>query len=114
MMTINDKIKDGADVKNKKPFYTDYSGHFLCVVASEFADICKDSFPCPPEAKYNTEQLEVYNRICSAFKDITDYAKSKLNDNRPLTDYEIGILHMLREIRVRHKLKIAYEGKGNC
>lgn len=113
MTTIDDKVKDSGAVKDKKPFYAEYSGHFLCVVAAEFADICKGNF-CPPEANYSPKQLEIYHRICSAFEDITDYAK-KLNDNKPLTDQEKEILYMLREIRVRHKLKVAYEGKkGNC
>lgn len=115
-MTIEDKVKEGGAVKNKKPFYTDYSGHFLCVVAAEFADICKTNFPCPQDAGYNPEFVEAYHKLCSAFGDIAIYAKKNLNDNTPLSSQEMEILHMLREIRVRYKLNVYgdKDAKGNC
>ncbi len=112
-MSIEYKISNNGEAPASKPFYTDYSGHFLSVIVSEFVDICGENFQCPPEAKYNSAQLEIYNKICSAFKDITDYA-AKLEDDRPLTTEEMGILNLFREIRVKHKLKIPYKNKGNC
>ncbi len=115
MKTIDDKVEGGGVAKkSKKPFYADYSEHFLCIIAAEFADILsKKNFPCP--FGYNPEFVNVYNKLCSAFKSIEEYAKNNMDDNTVLTSEEKEFLDKLREIRVKHKLKV-YDKKenGNC